>query len=147
MYSQRKLTLVISAMLALGVANSAMATNGYFTHGVGTESKGMGGSGIGSDGVSGPIMGASNPAVSVFASDSWEIGLSAFSPRRSYSAGPSLAQGQGENRAFCQGVDADQDRQVALPQLLEAGQQLADRLDVVEAHRVPQQGNEIFLPG
>jgi long-chain fatty acid transport protein len=85
----------LSALSLFALSGAAMATNGYFTHGVGTESKGMAGSGVGSDGVSGPIMGASNPALSVFASDSWEVGLSLFSPMRSYEAGPSLAQGQG----------------------------------------------------
>ena len=68
---KRAATLLSAVVLTL-LTGTASATNGYFTHGVGTESKGMGGSGIGSDGVSGPIMGASNPAVSVFASDSWE---------------------------------------------------------------------------
>jgi long-chain fatty acid transport protein len=91
----KRAATLLSALALTLLTGTASATNGYFTHGVGTESKGMGGSGIGSDGVSGPIMGASNPAVSVFASDSWEIGLSAFSPRRSYTAGSSLAQGQG----------------------------------------------------
>ena len=71
-----------------------MATNGYFTHGVGTESKGMAGTGIGSNGVNGPIMSASNPALAVFAGDSWELGLATFSPRRSYEAS-TLAFGNG----------------------------------------------------
>jgi long-chain fatty acid transport protein len=76
------------ATVALGLSNAAMATNGYFTHGVGTQSKGMAGTGVGSNADMGAIMTASNPALGVFVSDSWEIGLSFFSPRRSYSAGP-----------------------------------------------------------
>jgi len=85
-------------LLALGLmvlSSAAMATNGYFTHGVGTESKGMAGTGVGSDAANGPIIGASNPALAVFAEDGWEAGLSLFSPMRSFEAGPSLAQGQG----------------------------------------------------
>jgi long-chain fatty acid transport protein len=70
-----------------------MATNGYFTHGVGTESKGMAGSGAGSDGAAGAIIVATNPALGVFAEDSWEVGLSAFSPMRSYKASSSFVMG------------------------------------------------------
>jgi long-chain fatty acid transport protein len=86
---------LVAAWGFLAVSGTAMATNGYFTHGVGTESKGMAGTGIGSDGTNGPIVGASNPALAVFADDSWEIGLAAFSPMRSYKAGDSLAMGSG----------------------------------------------------
>ncbi len=87
---KRAATLMSALALTL-LTGTASATNGYFTHGVGTESKGMAGSGVGSDGVSGPIMGASNPALAVFSNDSWEIGLGIFSPRRSYSAQGGLA--------------------------------------------------------
>ena len=91
--SKRAATMLSALFLTL-LTGTASATNGYFTHGVGTESKGMAGSGIGSDGVSGPIMGASNPALAVFADDSWEIGLAVFSPRRSYATEQSLANGE-----------------------------------------------------
>ena len=91
----RNVTATLSVLGLCALSGAAMATNGYFTHGVGTESKGMAGTGIGSDAANGPIIGASNPALAVFASDSWEVGLSAFSPRRSYEAGPSLAMGSG----------------------------------------------------
>jgi len=86
---------ILSAFGMVAFSGAAMATNGYFTHGVGTESKGMAGTGIGSDAANGPIIVASNPALGVFASDSWEVGLSAFSPMRSVEIGPSFAQGQG----------------------------------------------------
>ena len=91
----RNAAAALSALSLCALSGAAMATNGYFTHGVGTESKGMAGSGVGSDAVNGPIMGASNPALAVFANDSWEVGLAVFSPMRSYEAGSSLAQGQG----------------------------------------------------
>jgi long-chain fatty acid transport protein len=86
-----------AASLAAGVlfvsSGSALATNGYFTHGVGTQSKGMAGTGIGSNADMGTIMTASNPALGVFMSDSWEAGLSIFSPRRSYEASAQSSNG------------------------------------------------------
>ncbi len=91
----RRALALLSAFVLTMLSGAASATNGYFTHGVGTESKGMAGSGIGSNAASGPIIGASNPALAVFAEDGWEVGLSFFSPMRSFEAGPSLAQGQG----------------------------------------------------
>ena len=91
----RKTAAALSALGLCALSGAAMATNGYFTHGVGTESKGMAGTGVGSDGANGAIIGASNPALAVFADDGWAVGLSLFSPMRSYEAGTSLAQGQG----------------------------------------------------
>ncbi|MFZ9051681.1 MAG: OmpP1/FadL family transporter [Woeseiaceae bacterium] len=90
-----KVTTVLAASSMLAISGAAMATNGYFTHGVGTESKGMAGTGIGSNAMNGPIVTASNPALSYFADDGWEVGLSFFSPMRSYEASSSLAMGQG----------------------------------------------------
>jgi long-chain fatty acid transport protein len=89
----RSAAVLLSAFALFALSGAAMATNGYFTHGVGTESKGMAGTGAGSDGVSGPIIVATNPALGVFAEDSWEVGLSAFSPMRSYKASPSFVNG------------------------------------------------------
>jgi long-chain fatty acid transport protein len=91
----KRTAALLSVTGLLVLSSTAMATNGYFTHGVGTESKGMAGTGIGSNAANGSIIGASNPALAVFAEDGWEAGLSLFSPRRSFKAGPSLAQGQG----------------------------------------------------
>jgi len=88
-------TALLPALAIFALSGTAMATNGYFTHGVGTESKGMAGSGAGSDGARGSIIGASNPALAVFAEDSWELGLSVFSPMRDYKATSSFANGQG----------------------------------------------------
>ena len=78
---------------ALAMSAPALATNGYFTHGVGTQSKGMAGTGVGSNSDMGAIMSATNPALGAFVSDKWEIGLSIFSPRRSYTAGESQLNG------------------------------------------------------
>ena len=90
----RTVATAVAALGSLALSSVALATNGYFTHGVGAESKGMAGTGVGSNGFSGPIIVASNPALGVFASDSWEAGLSIFSPRRSYVAGDSQLNGQ-----------------------------------------------------
>jgi len=90
-FHTRAAKAILATVGTAGLAASAFATNGYFTHGVGAESKGMAGTGIGSNGFSGPIIAASNPALAMFAEDSWEVGLSIFSPRRSYEAiGPGL---------------------------------------------------------
>ena len=83
----------LSALAMLALSAPAMATNGYFTHGVGTESKGMAGTGVGSNAARGPIIVASNPALGVFADDTWEVGLGIFSPMRSYKADPSFVNG------------------------------------------------------
>ncbi len=88
----RSLVWFLAAWI-LTFSNVALATNGYFTHGVGSESKGMAGTGIGSNAASGPIIAASNPALAVFADDTWEIGLSIFSPMRSYKASASVVNG------------------------------------------------------
>ena len=90
----RNVATLLSTLGLFVLSGAAMATNGYFTHGVGTESKGMAGTGIGSDAANGPIITASNPALSVFASDSWEVGIGIFSPMRDYKASSSLAGGQ-----------------------------------------------------
>ena len=83
-------------LLAMGMfvfSGAALATNGYFTHGVGAQSKGMAGTGVGSNADMGAIMGASNPALTVFSGEAWEAGLSIFSPRRSYSVTSSVNNG------------------------------------------------------
>ena len=94
MKSKRNLATIVLAAGALSVSGAAMATNGYFTHGVGTQSKGMAGTGVGSNADMGAIMSASNPALGVFVTDQWEVGLAVFSPRRSYTAGESQLNGQ-----------------------------------------------------
>jgi len=82
-----KARTVTAALMATGLfafSSAAMATNGYFTHGVGTESKAMGGSGVGSSENMGAIGVATNPALAVFSDEKWQVGLSVFSPMRSY---------------------------------------------------------------
>ena len=80
----RKTTAALLATGLFAFSSAAMATNGYFTHGVGPESKAMGGSGAGSTENLGAIGAATNPALSVFSDEKWQVGLSVFSPSRSY---------------------------------------------------------------
>ncbi len=75
-------SLVATGLFALSAPS--MATNGYFTHGVGTDSKAMAGTGIGSSENTGAISVASNPALGVFSDEKWQVGISLFSPMRSY---------------------------------------------------------------
>jgi long-chain fatty acid transport protein len=89
----RSAATLLVALVFSAASTLALATNGYFTHGVGAESKGMAGTGIGSNSNMGAIMTASNPALGVFAGDSWEAGLSFFSPRRSYEASAQSSNG------------------------------------------------------
>ena len=91
-----KASAAVASALAVGMlvaSSGVMATNGYFTHGVGTQSKGMAGTGVGSNSDMGAIMSASNPALGVFVDDRWEVGLSIFSPRRSYVASEQSSNG------------------------------------------------------
>ena len=113
-----KMKKVAAALAATGLfalSTTAMATNGYFTHGVGAQSKAMAGTGIGSNENMGPIIGATNPALTVFAGDDWETGLSIFSPRRSYTASSSQAMGNGGAFTVGEGsFDSDSEFSVTL---------------------------------
>ena len=92
MNGQRKLTLAIGAILALGVAQSGFATNGYFTHGTGTKNKSMAGAGIALPEDS--IDSVNNPAAAALVGENLQLGLSIFSPRRSYRTTQSALNGQ-----------------------------------------------------
>lgn len=74
-----------------GVASGAYATDGYFTHGYGIKAAGRGGASTAF--VDNAFGGANNPATMAFAGNRLELGLTAFSPRRSASRsglGPGL---------------------------------------------------------
>jgi long-chain fatty acid transport protein len=70
----------------------AGATNGYFSHGIGTHNKAQAGAGSASPTMSIDI--ANNPAAAALVDPRWDVGLSIFSPRRSYETGPSDLNGQ-----------------------------------------------------
>jgi long-chain fatty acid transport protein len=78
---------------ALLCATGAQATNGYFTDGVGTKNKGL--AGAGSADPEEVMIIATNPAGLAFVGERTEAGLGLFSPDRSYSTSPSLANGNG----------------------------------------------------
>lgn len=84
---------VILALLFSCDASSALATNGYFSHGLGVKNKGMAGAGTAMPQEA--IAVSMNPASSVLLGDHFELGMALFSPRRSYTALDSQANGQG----------------------------------------------------
>lgn len=83
------------------VASGAYATDGYFTHGYGMQASGRGGASIAfTDNAFG---GANNPATMAFSGNRFELGLTAFSPRRSASRtglGPGLDGSVSSNREW-----------------------------------------------
>ena len=83
----------ITALALALSAPSALATNGYFTHGVGAHNKAQAGAGLASP--SQAIDAANNPASAILVDDQTNASLSIFSPRRSYTASASMAQGNG----------------------------------------------------
>ncbi len=82
-----KILVVVATVLAMAVAGSANATNGYLTHGVGTKSKALAGSNV-ADPQEVAVV-ASNPAGIAFVGERLELGISLFSPMRDYSTTPS----------------------------------------------------------
>jgi long-chain fatty acid transport protein len=78
-------------LLALSI--NAHATNGYFTHGLGVINKSMAGAGTATPEEAMAI--ANNPASAVLLEDSTQLGIALFSPRRSYTASTSMANGNG----------------------------------------------------
>ncbi len=93
MNSVRKIATVLATVMLTLSAGSAYATNGYFTHGTGTKNKGMAGAGLAMPGDT--ISMANNPAAAVFTTGRLDAGAALFSPLRSYSSSPSLANGNG----------------------------------------------------
>jgi long-chain fatty acid transport protein len=84
------LGLFVALTLATG---SASATNGYYTTGTGTKSKAQAGAGTANPQ---ELMSlATNPANLAFVPQSFDAGLSLFSPMRDYETSASLANGNG----------------------------------------------------
>ena len=84
----------VSAVLAFAgvaalTATSANATIGYYQHGYGARSVAMGGTGVA--GANDSMAPASNPARILEAGNGWEIGITAFTPRRKYTASSPFA--------------------------------------------------------
>ena len=105
-----RLGAISPVIIAIAVlfTTSTHATNGYFTHGIGVKNKAMAGAGTASPDEA--IASAVNPASAVLVGDRLDIGVSLFSPRRSYESSASLAMGNGG--AFTLGpdkIDSDSD--------------------------------------
>ncbi len=81
---------ITAGIAVLLLAPAAVATNGYFPHGYGAVSRGMAGTGVAWS--QDATAGAVNPAGFVELGNRFDIGLEAFSPRRSYEiiGGPSF---------------------------------------------------------
>ncbi len=77
-------TQLIVALVAIGFAGSAFATNGYFSHGYGMKAKGMGGAATAMS--EDAFGGANNPASMVWVGDRIDFGADLFSPRREFSS-------------------------------------------------------------
>lgn len=88
-----KKKILMTAIALAGLSTNAHATNGYFTHGLGVINKSMAGAGTADPQEAMAI--ANNPASALLLKDSTQVGAAIFSPRRSYSASQSLANGNG----------------------------------------------------
>lgn len=81
------------ALALITTSPLVFATNGYFTHGLGTKNKALAGAGTATPQEA--IATSVNPASAVVLGNKFESGISIFSPRRSFNASASLANGQG----------------------------------------------------
>lgn len=86
----KKILFVLSLCFVPMLAN---ATNGYFAHGHGLISKSLAGAGVAFP--QDALAGATNPAGMAFVGNRFDIGAVLFKPDRHYSAGSSLANGNG----------------------------------------------------
>ncbi|MDE1922217.1 MAG: outer membrane protein transport protein [Gammaproteobacteria bacterium] len=89
----KSFTFLAWILMPLAFCGAAHATNGYFTDGAGTKSEGL--AGAGSADPHEVMVIATNPAGLAFVGRRVEAGVGLFSPDRSYSTSPSLANGQG----------------------------------------------------
>ena len=85
------------------LVSTAQATNGYFTHGTGIKTRALAGAGVAFP--QDAMAAATNPAGMSFVGNRFDVGAVLFFPDREYSAGPSLANGNGG--AFTIGPDSE----------------------------------------
>jgi long-chain fatty acid transport protein len=88
----KKQTRLTTAIVTLLLTTPLWATNGYFTHGTGTKNKGMAGAGLAMP--EDAISVANNPAAALSNTGKYDLGISVFSPSRSYETSESQANGQ-----------------------------------------------------
>ncbi|MBI5923358.1 MAG: outer membrane protein transport protein [Betaproteobacteria bacterium] len=84
-----KIKYLVSALLVVGFAAPALATDGYFSHGYGMTAKGM--AGISTPMAKDTFGGANNPASMVWVGDRLDAGMDVFLPHRSAERSGSLA--------------------------------------------------------
>lgn len=87
---QKKIFITLTLLFVPIISN---ATNGYFSHGHGVISKSLAGAGVAFP--QDALAGATNPAGMAFVGNRYDVGAVLFRPDRSYSAGDSLANGNG----------------------------------------------------
>ncbi len=87
-------SLVVALVASGAIPLSASATNGYFSHGWGTKSKAM--AGVATALPQDTLVSATNPAGMAFIGNSFDVGVSFFSPSpRGYEANGDFAQSGG----------------------------------------------------
>lgn len=86
----KKVLILLSLFFVPMLAN---ATNGYFSHGTGIKNRALGGAGVAFP--QDAMAAATNPAGMAFVGNRYDVGVVLFKPDRDYSAGNSLANGNG----------------------------------------------------
>ena len=87
------LSFLYSFIISLLIISPLYATNGYFAHGHGLKSRALAGAGVAFP--QDAMAGATNPAGMAFVGNRFDVGAVLFKPDRDYSAGNSLANGNG----------------------------------------------------
>ncbi len=87
----KRFNQLISTLALIIITTPLWATNGYFTHGIGTKNKAMAGAGIAMP--EDPIAIANNPAAALATTGKFDLGISVFSPSRSYQTTASQING------------------------------------------------------
>lgn len=91
----------------------ANATNGYFSHGTGIKNRALAGAGVAFP--QDAMAGATNPAGMAFIGNRFDIGAVLFRPERDYSAGSSLANGNGGAFTIGPGAEKSGDATFLIP--------------------------------
>ena len=106
----KKILIILSLFFMPFLAN---ATNGYFTHGTGIKNRALAGAGVAYP--QDAMAGATNPAGMAFMGNRYDIGAVLFRPDREYSAGASLANGNGGAFTVGEGTEGSGDGSFIIP--------------------------------
>ena len=107
---KKKVLITLSIFFVPMLAN---ATNGYFSHGTGIKNRALAGAGVAFP--QDAMAGATNPAGMAFVGNRYDIGAVLFRPDREYSAGPSLANGNGGAFTIGEGTEGSGDTSFIIP--------------------------------